>query len=117
MLGKLNGKQIIYLLFALVGGGYTFFLVMQGVVAHQGSFSVVEFAKSTWIDDYYAKSISMDFLTVAICATLFMVVEGLRLQMKYLWVYIILTFTIALAFAFPLFLLMREFKLRENSSS
>jgi hypothetical protein len=113
MPSKINLKQILYLILALAGGGYTFYLVMQGVEANNGNFNVLAFIKSTWIDNYYAKSLSIDFWTGAIAGTCFMLFEGLRLKMKYLWVYIALTFMIAFAFAFPMFLFVREAKLRK----
>ena len=33
--------------------------------------------------------------------------EGMKLQMKYLWIYIVLNLTVGLSFALPLFLWMR----------
>jgi hypothetical protein len=66
----------------------------------------------TWTDNYYAKSLSLDFWTGTIAGTFFILVEGLRLKMKCIWLYLFLTVCIAYAFGFPLFLFMRELQLR-----
>jgi hypothetical protein len=104
----LQQKHYFYLLLSIVGGAYTFYYVMLGVIAHQGNFDVLEFMSSTWIDNFYAKSLTLDFWTGAIAGTSFMIFEGIRLQMKRVWLYVFLTFFIAYAFAFPLFLFIRE---------
>ncbi|MFL6154583.1 MAG: DUF2834 domain-containing protein [Marmoricola sp.] len=49
----------------------------------------------------------IDLLAVAVAATIFMVVEGRRIQMRWLWVYVVLVFTVAVSVAFPLFLIGR----------
>jgi Terpene cyclase DEP1 len=114
---NLNLKQYFYLLLMLLGGGYTFFFVLQGIMAHNGSFNTLEFIQSTWIDNYYAKSLTLDFWTLSIAGTFFVIAEGLRLKMKRIWLYVVLIFMVAIAFGFPLFLFMREFKLRGNLST
>jgi len=107
-----NYKHYFYLLLCILGGGYTFYLVMQGVVENGGNFSAMDFMSSTWIDNYYAKSLTLDFWTGTIAGTFFILVEGIRLKMKRLWLYLVLTVLVAYAFAFPLFLYMRERKVR-----
>jgi Terpene cyclase DEP1 len=100
--------QYFYLFLAIIGGGFTFYYAIKGSVIHHGNFSITEFISSTWIDNMYAKSITLDFWTGAIAGTFFMMVEGLRLKIKRLWLYILFTFLIAFAFAFPLFLFVRH---------
>jgi Terpene cyclase DEP1 len=100
--------QYFYLLLAIVGGGLTFYYAIAGSIAHNGNFNISEFIGSTWIDNLYAKSITLDFWTGAVAGTFFMLVEGLRLKIKRLWLYILLTFLIAFAFAFPFFLFIRH---------
>ena len=97
----------IYLLLSIIGGGFTFYFVMIGVTQNNGQFNVLEFVKSTWLDNAYAKSITLDFWTGASAGTLFMVFEGMRLKMKRYWLYIVCTFLVGFAFAFPLFLFVR----------
>jgi len=53
-------------------------------------------------------SLGLDILIAAIAASIFMIVEGRRLKMRFLWAYVALIPIAAFAFAFPLFLAMRE---------
>jgi hypothetical protein len=109
-----NNKHYIYLVLSILGGGFTFYYAILGVMAHNGTFNSIELIQSTWIDNYYAKSITIDFWTGAVAGTLFIVSEGLRLNIKCLWLYILLTFLVAFAFSFPLFLYMRARKLKQQ---
>lgn len=87
---------------------------MLGVIEHNGNFNSMEFITSTWINNNYAKSLTFDFWTGAIAGTFFILVEGLRLQMKKIWLYLILTVCVGFAFGFPLFLFMRELQLKKQ---
>lgn len=49
-----------------------------------------------------------DLALVAGVALVFMVIEGRRLGVRHLWVYVMLTFAVAISVAFPLFLVMRS---------
>lgn len=110
----LNNKHYFYLLLAILGGGMTFYFALLGVIEHQGNFDSIEFITSTWIDNYYAKSLTLDFWTGAIAGTFFILVEGFRLKMKRIWLYPFLTVFVAFAFGFPLFLFMRELQMRRQ---
>jgi hypothetical protein len=88
---------------------------MLGVIENKGKFDSIEFITSTWINNNYAKSLTLDFWTGAIAGTFFIVLEGFRLKMKRIWLYIILTIFVAFAFGFPLFLYLRELHLKRNS--
>jgi hypothetical protein len=57
-------------------------------------------------------SIGVDLLVVAIAGVVFIVVESRRLGMKRAWLYIVLSAVTAFAFTFPLFLAMRERRMR-----
>jgi hypothetical protein len=57
-------------------------------------------------------SITSDFLIGTTPVLVWMVVEARRLAMKRWWFYVVTTFLVAFAFACPLFLLMREARLR-----
>ena len=62
-----------------------------------------------WFDGGPAvSSLTTDLLIVAIAAVALIIVEGRRLGMKRLWIYVLLAPLVALAFAFPLFLAVRE---------
>jgi hypothetical protein len=110
----IENKHYFYLLLALVGGGFTFYFVLLGIIENKGKFDSIEFISSTWIDNYYAKSLSLDFWTGTIAGTFFIIMEGFRLKMKRIWLYLILTVFIAYAFGFPLFLFMRALHLRKS---
>jgi uncharacterized membrane protein len=110
----LNNKHYFYLLLALAGGGFTFYFAILGIIEHKGHFDSVAFITSTWIDNYYAKSLTLDFWTGTIAGTFLILVEGLRLKMKRIWLYLFLTVCVAFAFGFPLFLFMRELELRKQ---
>jgi len=61
-----------------------------------------------------ASSLTSDFLIGTTPVLVWMVVEAKRLKMSYRWAYVALTFLIAFAFSCPLFLLMREVRLRST---
>jgi hypothetical protein len=100
-----------YLFLAVVGGSITFYYVMLGTMAEHGNFNVIEFIQSTWVDSYYAKSLTVDFWTGAIAGTFFVLVEGNRLKMKLFWLFPIVIILIGFAFGFPLFLYFRHKKI------
>jgi hypothetical protein len=60
-----------------------------------------------------AASLTNDLFLVAIAACIFMVVEGRRLEMRYVWLYIVLSALVAISVTFPLFLLFRQIKLAQ----
>lgn len=62
---------------------------------------------SALTDGPIATFITIDLLALALVATIFMVVEGRRLKLRRLWVYIVLTFAVAASVALPLFLIAR----------
>jgi len=110
----LNNKHYFYLLLALVGGGLAFYFALLGIMEHKGNFNSMEFIKSTWTENQYAKSLSMDFWTGTLAGTFLILVEGIRLKMKRIWMYLLLTVCVAYAFGFPMFLFMRELHLRKQ---
>lgn len=58
--------------------------------------------------------LSLDLLVVAVAGSAFIVFEGRRLKMRYLWAYILGSGITAFAFTFPLFLAHREKQLARN---
>lgn len=60
---------------------------------------------------------TIDLLAVAVTATLFMVVEGRRIELPWLWLYVVLVFTVAISVALPLFLIGRTRKLASARDS
>lgn len=56
---------------------------------------------------------AIDLLVVALVVLVFMVVEGRRLRMRFLWVYVALTFLVAISVAFPAFLISRQIRVAD----
>ncbi len=75
-----------------------------------GSGSIGEFLDAT-IDGHAATFLTIDLLAVATAATVFMVVEGRRIALPKLGVYVALVFLVAVSVAFPLFLIARTRRL------
>ena len=55
----------------------------------------------------------IDLLSVALVALIFIVVEGRRLGIRFLWVYVALSFLIAISVGLPAFLIARQVKVAE----
>lgn len=66
---------------------------------------------SAWFSSPVDWVLSLDLLIAAIAGSAFMIMEGRKLRMKRVWLYIVLSGVTAFAFTFPLFLAMRERKL------
>jgi hypothetical protein len=56
-------------------------------------------------------SISVDLLVFAVAAMLWMLYEARRLQLRFIWLYLIFGIFIAISVTFPLFLAVRERRL------
>lgn len=89
---------------ALVGTQWT----LIDYIAGPGSLG--DFLDAT-VDGHAAVFLTIDLLAVATAATIFMVVEGVRVAVPHLWVYVVLVFTVAVSVAFPLFLIARTRRL------
>lgn len=61
-------------------------------------------------------SITVDLLVVAIAGSIFILVEGRRLGMRFAWVYVVLSGLTAFAFTFPLFFAMRQRRLTARAA-
>jgi hypothetical protein len=58
-----------------------------------------------------ATFMTIDLSFVAVVGVVFMLVEGYRLGMRRLWIYVLLTVFVAISVALPTFLLMRHLRL------
>ena len=83
--------------------------VFNGLAVYQGA------TGGDYFDAWFSTSpdwvLSLDLLVVAIAGSAFILLEGRRLGMRYLWAYILASGITAFAFTFPLLLAMREHKL------
>lgn len=59
-------------------------------------------------------SITNDLLLYALAGCIFMALEGRRLYMNHVWVYILLSLLIAVSVMFPLFLIARQIKMSQH---
>jgi hypothetical protein len=109
----LDNKHYFFLLLAILGGGLAFYFALLGIIENKGKFNSIEFITSTWVHNYYSKSLTLDFWTGTIAGTFFILIEGIRLNIKRVWLYLFLTICVAYAFGFPLFLFIRELKLKQ----
>lgn len=58
-----------------------------------------------------AASFTNDLLFYALAGSVFMAVEGHRLGLRHVWVYVFVLSPLAISFAFPLFLIARQMQL------
>ncbi|MDQ5974217.1 MAG: hypothetical protein QG661_1426 [Actinomycetota bacterium] len=92
----------VYLVLAAVGLVGTAYFNVRGVLEPSGSFL------GAWFANPATTSLSIDLLVTASAASVFIIIEGRRLRMRWYWLYVVGSFVTAVAFTFPLFLAMRE---------
>jgi Terpene cyclase DEP1 len=63
-----------------------------------------------------AASLANDLFLLAIAASIFMVIEGKRVGVRYVWLYLLLSGILAISVTFPLFLIARHLKLVNEQS-
>ena len=63
---------------------------------------------AAWFANPATSSLSIDLLVTASAASIFIILEGRRLGIRWPWLYVIASFITAVAFTFPLFLAVRE---------
>ena len=103
-------KQICFAVLAVLGAVVPWYYNLQ-LMSAGGGFSVSEFVAGGFANPA-AASLTVDLLVGSTAVTIWMVAEARRLEMKHWWIYLALIPTVAFAFACPLFLLMRERRLR-----
>lgn len=103
-------RAVLYLVLAGVGlvGTWTYNVI-----------AIVE--RRDYLGDWFGSgpsvsSLTTDLLVVAIAAVIFMIVEGRRLGMRRVWLFLLAVPLVALAFAFPLFLAFRERALQRREA-
>jgi hypothetical protein len=98
-----------YVLLSIVGLIGTWYFNFQ-FMASDSDLSYLE----AWFANPASSSAAVDIIVVALMGSIFIFVEGWRLQIQWTWILIPLSFVIALAFTFPLFLAIREIKLTQR---
>jgi hypothetical protein len=77
--------------------------------------SAADFFRAAYINAATA-SLSNDLFLLAFATCLFMAIEGRRVGVHYVWLYIILSAIIAISVTFPIFLIARQVKISNEES-
>lgn len=72
---------------------------------------------AAWFANPSVSSLSVDLLATASAASIFIILEGRRLGIRWYWAYVVLSFVTAVGFTFPLFLAVRERRLARAASA
>jgi len=80
-------------------------------IQQHGEFSVIQYLSENYVN-YGSASISNDIIVVVLAFFVWSYNESKKLGMKHWWLYVPLTFGVAIAVALPVFLMLRERKLR-----
>ncbi len=75
--------------------------------------SFMDFVNAAYVNAA-AASLSNDLLFIAVAASMFMAIEGKRVGVRYVWLYLVFSGLIAISVTFPLFLLARHLKLTKE---
>lgn len=100
--------QVVYLALSVIGAVSTWTYNVLWMREVGRVMTAHEFVTVGFTGSHLLGSLASDFWVGSLAAVVFMIVEGRRLQLKRLWLYVALTFAIAWACSFPLFLFMRE---------
>jgi hypothetical protein len=105
------GAFWVYLAVAAIGLAGTAWFNVRSVLEPSG-----ESFLAAWFANPSVTSLSIDLLAVASAASIFIVLEGRRLGIRWYWLYVVASFVTAVGFTFPLFLAVRERHLDRHPS-
>jgi uncharacterized membrane protein len=101
-----NARSVFFVILSIIG--LVTAMVFNGIASVQGQ---------NYLDAWFSSAVdwvlSLDILIVAIAGSALMIFEARRLQIKRVWLYIVLSGVTAFAFTFPLFLAVRERRLAQ----
>jgi hypothetical protein len=106
---RLSASTAIYALLAVLGAALPWFFNLQFLAA---AGDLLDFMRAGFANPAVA-SVTVDIIVASVTFLIWMVMEARRLRMRHWWIYIVLTFSVAFACAFPLFLMMRQRRLRQ----
>jgi hypothetical protein len=98
----------LYLGLALLGLVTTWTYNYLAFQEFGSAYTPVAFVRAGFEGSPILGSLAADFWVGSLASVIWMIAEGRSLNMRYLWLYVVLTFVIAWAFALPLFLFNRE---------
>ncbi len=75
--------------------------------------SIIDFGRAAYANAA-AASLANDLFLLGTAASIFMFIEGRRVGVRYLWLYVLLSPLIAISVTFPLFLLARHLKISQE---
>lgn len=114
-----TGRKVLagfYLCCAMAGALVPWYFDIQHMMTSDVLITPVSFVQAGLVSPL-ASSITMDFLIGTTPVMVWMFVEGRRLGMKRLWLWIPAIFGIAFAFACPLFLFLRELRMARTDAA
>ena len=108
-----NPVRWIYLLLAILGAILPWQANLEFMQAQGGAgFDIQQFIADANVNAA-ARSLSRDLLIGATAVSIWIVVEARRLQVKRWWIALVACFSISFACGAPLFLFLREARLKE----
>jgi heme/copper-type cytochrome/quinol oxidase subunit 3 len=113
---KLSPLMLFYLVCAIAGFFVPWYYNIQHLLTSDVPFTPANMFAAGMVSPM-SSSLTTDFLISSTPILIWMVVEGKRLKMKYVWAYVLFTFLIAFAFTCPLFLFNRERLLKNNATA
>ena len=72
--------------------------------------SFMDFINAAYVNAA-AASLSNDLLFIALAASAFMAIEGKRVGVRFVWIYLVLSGVVAISVTFPLFLIARQLEI------
>lgn len=105
------GAFWVYLAVAAIGLVGTAWFNIRSVIEPSGD---TFFA--AWFANPSVSSLSWDLLATASAASIFIILEGRRLGIRWYWAYVLVSFITAVGFTFPLFLAVRERRLARSAA-
>lgn len=108
----IHGLELLYLALAAAGAVLPWLANLDYMRAYPGGFDIGQFIALANINPA-AQSLSRDLAIGSSAVLIWIVVESRRLRLKGLWLVLLCCFTLAFACGAPLFLYLRERRLRE----
>ncbi len=113
---NLTPRMWAYAVIAAVALAVTFFFNVRFMMAAGPHAGVGAFIAGGFANDA-ASSLTSDLTAGSMAFLIWMVAEARRLRMRHAWAYVVILFLVAFGVACPLFLLMRERRLRASGAT
>ncbi|HEX8919850.1 MAG TPA: DUF2834 domain-containing protein [Pyrinomonadaceae bacterium] len=106
--------QWLYLVAAIVGTALPLSQLMPFLMAH--GFDIPLLFRQLF-QNHASGFFALDVIVSSVVLWLFVYVEGRRLRMRYLWLYVLCNLAVGVSSALPLFLFFRERRLKAGSNA